>query len=181
MKGIVFTEFLELVENKFGFEVLDKIITNSELENNGAYSAVGTYPHAEMIKLVIELSEQTGLSVPDLLYTYGLHFFAVLNNSYPHFIDSQKNVFTFLKSIDSYIHPEVLKLYPDAELPSFNTLEESKDRLVIEYESTRNMSDFAHGLFVSTIEHFKESIDIQKEETNDNVKSVKFIFSRRND
>ena len=29
MKGIVFTEFLELVENKFGLEMVDTIILNS--------------------------------------------------------------------------------------------------------------------------------------------------------
>ena len=28
MKGIVFTEFLELVEEKFGFSMVDKIIDN---------------------------------------------------------------------------------------------------------------------------------------------------------
>jgi hypothetical protein len=33
MKGIVFTEFLDLVEDKFGLEVLDKIITQSNLES----------------------------------------------------------------------------------------------------------------------------------------------------
>jgi len=42
MKGIVFTEFLDLVEEKFGMEMVDKIITQSELESEGAYTAVGT-------------------------------------------------------------------------------------------------------------------------------------------
>jgi len=32
MKGIVFTEFLELVENKFGLEMVDTIILNSNLK-----------------------------------------------------------------------------------------------------------------------------------------------------
>ena len=31
MKGIVFTEFLEMVELKFGLETVDKIIENSKL------------------------------------------------------------------------------------------------------------------------------------------------------
>ncbi len=31
MKGIVFTEFLELVEHKFGLEVVDEIIEKSNL------------------------------------------------------------------------------------------------------------------------------------------------------
>ena len=32
MKGIVFTEFLELVEERYGLEVVDKIIYQSKLE-----------------------------------------------------------------------------------------------------------------------------------------------------
>jgi len=32
MKGIVFTEFLELVEDKFGLEMVDNIIESSDLE-----------------------------------------------------------------------------------------------------------------------------------------------------
>ena len=34
MKGIVFTEFLELVEDKFGLETVDEIINNSDLKSN---------------------------------------------------------------------------------------------------------------------------------------------------
>ena len=35
MKGIVFTEFLEMVEEKFGLEVVDYIIESSELASEG--------------------------------------------------------------------------------------------------------------------------------------------------
>lgn len=35
MKGIVFTEFLDMVEEKFGYGVVDQIITESKLESNG--------------------------------------------------------------------------------------------------------------------------------------------------
>ncbi|MFT4982342.1 MAG: hypothetical protein ACI9UR_002213, partial [Bacteroidia bacterium] len=41
MKGIVFTEFLELVEDKFGLEVVNQIIDGCELETDGVYTSVG--------------------------------------------------------------------------------------------------------------------------------------------
>ena len=59
MKGIVFTEFLELVEEKFGIEMVDEIITASNLESGGAYTAVGTYKFVEMINLLTALSART--------------------------------------------------------------------------------------------------------------------------
>ena len=42
MKGIVFTEFLEMVEAQFGLDTVDAIIENSDLPSRGAYTAVGT-------------------------------------------------------------------------------------------------------------------------------------------
>ena len=45
MKGIVFTEFFELVEDKFGLEVVQQIIDECKLESEGIYTSVGTYSH----------------------------------------------------------------------------------------------------------------------------------------
>ncbi len=57
MKGIVFTEFLEMVEAEFGLETADKIIMDSKLASNGAYTVVGTYDPSEMGQLVTNLSK----------------------------------------------------------------------------------------------------------------------------
>lgn len=46
MKGIIFTEFLDMVDEQFGFEVTEHIIEKAkhQLSTGGSYSAVGTYP-----------------------------------------------------------------------------------------------------------------------------------------
>ena len=106
MKGIVFTEFLELVESKFGLETVNEIIEKSELKSNGAYTAIGTYDFAEMLSLISNLSEKTKITIHDLLYTYGLHFFKVLEESYPGIIKKYKSPIDMLASIDSHIHVE---------------------------------------------------------------------------
>ena len=45
MKGVIFTEFLEMVESHFSPEMADRIITAARLPSGGAYTAVGTYDH----------------------------------------------------------------------------------------------------------------------------------------
>lgn len=75
MKGIVFTEFLDLVEDKFGIEMVDKIIEQSELDSGGVYTAIGTYKFSEMLQLLENLSNNTGVSTDDLLLVYAEHFF----------------------------------------------------------------------------------------------------------
>jgi len=163
MKGIVFTEFLDLVEKKFGLEVVNQIIDGCELETDGVYTSVGIYSHKDMYKMVGKLSELKGIPVPDLLQIYGKYFFDVLSRSYPQFM-AQPNVFVFLESIDNYIHPEVLKLYPEAELPSFKSEITNKNEMRLLYTSTRKMSDFAIGLIEGAADFFKESVEIKKEE-----------------
>ena len=73
MKGIVFTEFIEMVEETFSMEMADEIIENAHLESGGAYTTLGTYDHREMLELVTQLSQSTGIPVPDLVRVFGIH------------------------------------------------------------------------------------------------------------
>ncbi len=173
MKGIVFTEFIELVEDRFGIEVLDSIIENSNLESKGVYTSVGTYSHFEMVELLTNLSKTINVSIPDLLFVYSEHFFQVLVNSYPEFFEKQTNAFDFLESVESYIHPEVLKLYPDAELPKFVT-KRSGNQINMTYISERKLADFAHGLMTSAVAHFGEDISIEIIRKEDDQSELEF-------
>ena len=119
MKGIVFTEFLDLVEDKFGLEMVDKIISQSKLESEGIYTSIGTYSFSEMLQLLQNLSSNTGISTDNLLLVYAEHFFSVLKDSYPGLLDSYKDPIEMIASIENHIHVEVRKIYPDAELPTF--------------------------------------------------------------
>jgi hypothetical protein len=161
MKGIVFTEFLELVENEFGLEVVQQIIDECELDTDGVYTSVGTYSHKDMFKMVGKLSEIKGIPVPALLTVFGEYFFTTLKDKYPVFVE-KPNLFSFLNSIDQYIHPEVLKLYPDAELPRFDAEIKSDNEMMLNYMSSRKMSDLAIGLIKGAANHFKENVDVIK-------------------
>jgi hypothetical protein len=72
------------------------------------------------------------------------------------------NLFSFLNSIDQYIHPEVLKLYPDAELPRFDAEIKSDNEIMLNYMSSRKMSDLAIGLIKGAANHFEEDVDVVK-------------------
>ncbi len=71
MKGIVFTEFLEMVENEFSYEVADKIIEENSLTSNGAYTSVGNYDNKELLMLVSSLSNHINKPVDELVHAYG--------------------------------------------------------------------------------------------------------------
>jgi hypothetical protein len=178
MKGIVFTEFLELVETKFGFEMVDKIIEESDLQSGGAYTSVGTYAFSEMLQLLQHLSAHTNISIDDLLLVYGEHLFAVLTQSYPGLIESFKDPIEMLASIENHIHVEVRKIYPDAELPSFKVIEKTDNLLVMIYKSSRAMHHFGLGLMNKTFEHFNTTATIVLEKIKADGTEVKFIINK---
>ncbi|MEB4593276.1 heme NO-binding domain-containing protein [Candidatus Thiothrix sp. Deng01] len=155
MKGLVFTEFLEMVESSFSAEMADDIIDGSELASGGVYTAVGTYPHAEMVALVQTLSRKTGIPTPALVKTFGRYLFGRFVKLYPLFFDNAPDAFDFLESIEDHVHTEVRKLYPDAELPTFETTREGRRKLTMTYRSRHPFADLAEGLIEGCLEHYQ--------------------------
>jgi len=178
MKGIVFTEFLELVEDKFGLEMVDNIITSSNLKSSGIYTAVGTYSFSEMLQLLQHLSTKTGLSINDLLLTYGEHFFSVIEKSYPGLLATYTDPIEMISSIENHIHVEVRKIYPDAELPTFEVIDKTADSLVMVYKSSRAMHHFGLGLMNKTFEHFNSTATIALVNIKEDGTEVRFIINK---
>lgn len=178
MKGMVFTEFIEMVEQTFGVEVADDIITKSDLPSGGAYTAVGSYDHREMLNMVVALSAQTGVPLPDLTRAFGRYLFGRFSTLYPSFFVGVTGAFDMLERIDGYIHVEVRKLYPDAELPRIS-MEQSADggaRLV--YRSARPFAGVAEGLIMGCIEHFGENITLQRAAGADDGTHAEWVLTR---
>lgn len=154
MLGMVFTEFLEMVETRFSPDMADAILEEANPPNGGAYTAVGYYDHAEMVALLLALARQTGQPVPALLQAFGQYLFSRFVTAYPMLFETPRDAFALLASVDNYIHVEVHKLYPSAELPHFNVLERDDSRMVLEYRSPRGLADLAEGLIQGAIAHF---------------------------
>ncbi len=167
MKGIVFTTFLELVEEKWGLDMVDSIIDESELESGGAYTAVGTYDHQEAVALVTALSTKTGIEVSGLLIAFGEHLFGVLIAGHPEFAVGVEHPLDFLEGVERYIHVEVKKLYPDAELPKFECDRKTDDHLVMYYSSGRHLEDLCEGLIKGSLTYFKREATIEREALDD--------------
>jgi len=174
MKGIVFTEFLDMVESAYGLQMVDSIIESSDLSSEGAYTAVGTYDFNEMVGLLTSLSKATEVPTNDLLYTFGHYLFNSLLTAHPEVVSSYKTPLSLLYSIEDHIHVHVRKLYPDAELPSFKVLERTDQAMTMVYSSNRGLYALAHGLMEKTFEHFEKGATIDYELLNEQGTEVKF-------
>lgn len=181
MKGMVFTEFIEFVEDKFGFEIANEIIEESELESKGIYTAVGTYNFKEMVSLLVSLSAKTKTPIPVLLEAYGEHLFFRFTELYPSFLKSSQSLLDFISKIDSYIHVEVKKLYPDAELPKILVVKSESNYIEIIYKSERKLGHFALGLLKSATKHFNEPMNIEMNNIKDDGSEVAFKLVKKDD
>lgn len=161
MKGLVFTEFMEMVENTFSANMVDDIIEASDLPSGGAYTVVGTYPHSEIIALVQNLSKQTGISVPALIKAFGHYLFGRFLVLYPSFFVNTPDAFDFLDALEHHHQIEVHKLYPDAVFPTFKTIRESDQKLILIYHSERPFASLAEGLIEGCLEHYKVKAHIE--------------------
>ena len=179
MKGMVFNEFLEMVEAKFGYEMVDRLIESSDLPSGAAYTSVGTYDYGEMMTLVGKLAEATDTPVPDLVKVFGQHLFGRFAQGHPHFFEGIESAYDFLKRVDSYVHVEVRKLHPDAELPTFDCHDIDNDGLEMVYQSSRPFGDLAEGLIRGCIEHYGEPITLQRDDLgSDGGSHIRFTMRR---
>ena len=163
MKGMVFTEFLEMVEANFSADMVDDILAETNLASGGAYTAVGVYDHQELVDMVVALSRHSGIPVPDLVKAFGKHLFTIFSQNYKRFFENVPDAFSFLHGIEEVIHAEVIKLYPDAKLPKFDCKREN-NTLYMTYYSERHFADLAEGLILGSAEYFGETFDLKRDE-----------------
>ncbi|MEO0342742.1 MAG: heme NO-binding domain-containing protein [Pseudomonadota bacterium] len=175
MRGIVFTEFLDFVDEVAGPEMTEKMIDACDLPSGGSYTSVGTYDHDEMIDMLVFLHNATGQEVAEMVQAFGKHLFGQLAESHSKIIGDTMSILDFLEGIEDHIHTEVRKLYPDAELPKFTTERPSPNHLVMNYESTRPFADLAYGMIQGASVHFGSGLSVaRKDEAFDGVNRCRF-------
>lgn len=178
MKGMVFTELLEMIEDKWGSVALQKVIDGANLPNNGAYTSVGTYPHGEAVAIVQSLSAYTGIAADGLLEAFGYHLFGRLAAGFPNLLATVSDPFEVLLNIEQLIHVEVKKLYPDARPPMFHGKLLDSGKLEMVYESSRGMGSLAVGLMKGCGDFFKQPLKVEIKESNSDGTIVTFILEK---
>jgi hypothetical protein len=157
MKGLVFVELLSMAEEAFGEEVVDGVIAKANLASGGAYTSVGNYPCEELMTLVRGFSAHAGLPGSELQRLFGHWMMDSFVRHYPGFFVGREGSLDMLAAIEGEIHVEVRKLYPDADLPSFDVVRPDANNMQMIYRSPRPLADFCHGLIEGCVSHFGET------------------------
>ena len=176
MKGVIFTEFLDLIDRDFGEVIVDQIVDASDLPSHCSYTAVGTYDYTELDYLLSSLAKISGRSRAELLMRYGEHLFSRFTHLYPAFLSDASDAFTFLERVETQIHVEVLKLYPDAELPKFESTRVNPRCFRMKYRSQRPLQDLCEGLIRGAMRHFGQDFTISRQDQSSG-HETQFVFT----
>jgi len=158
MKGIIFNAVHNAVVELYDEDTWDDLLDAADLD--GGYTSIGTYDDAELLSLVKVGCEATGLETTELLRALGTHAFPTLAGRHPEFLENATTTVEFLRSVDTIIHPEVMKLHPDATPPRFDFEDLANGGLRMTYHSDRRLGAMAEGLIHGAAAWFGETVTI---------------------
>jgi hypothetical protein len=176
MKGFIFTNFIQFVETTHGLEMVDEMITNSNLPSGGIYSSFNSYQFDELVSLLTYVSKKTNVNPEILLEKFGEFVFPYLIGKHSYIIENYDNAIDLIAGIENHIHIEVKKLYNDADLPTFRVVEKSTNKLSIIYKSSKGLTYFAIGLIKATLNHFNVNGSVTVDKFFDAKMGVQFII-----
>lgn len=165
MKGIVFDLLEEIVVREHGEETWDLLLERSGLD--GAYTSLGNYPDAELAALVAAASDALGLPPRDIVRWYGRNAMPLFAERYPALFSPHSDARSFVLTLNEIIHPEVRKLYPGADTPTFEFDASQPGHLTMEYHSKRKLCAFAEGLLHGAGDFYGQRLHIEQPECMD--------------
>lgn len=164
MKGVVFVELISMAEDLAGEDAVDQVLEGCDLPSGGVFTTVGNYPCSELMTLVHAFSTSLDTPAGELQNRFGRWMFARFAQGYPAFFKDKNDAFSMLESIENEVHVEVRKLYPEAELPTFETRRMGDGALEMIYSSERPLMDFCQGMIEACTEHFGTPAAIERRE-----------------
>jgi predicted hydrocarbon binding protein len=160
LKGIMFDLLEATVSATHGAHVWDDLLEETGL--TGAYTTLGNYPDGELVALIGALAAHTGRSDREALRWFGRAAMPSLARAYPEFFAGHDDTRTFVGTLNDIIHPEVRKLYPGADVPSFGFHASDDGSITLRYGSPRRMCALAEGLIEGAAAQFDQVVTIEQ-------------------
>ncbi len=146
MKGSIFKLFEEFVTERYGLDAYEGLLDTTSLETTEPFVGPGTYPAGDLLALLTTASANHDISVDDLLRGLGRYAFSFLAGAVPTLMEGLDDPRSFLLGLESVIHTEVRKLYPDADPPRFTAVELGPADLELRYQSALGLFSLVEGL-----------------------------------
>jgi hypothetical protein len=160
MQGSIYTAFSDMIIEKMNMEQWNELLEKTNPPSKGIYTSSQNYDDSELINMVVVLSEKTGITIDNLMESFGNFLFDSLYKTSPANVSQIDNLRDFLLAIDQIIHVEVKRVHPDAYLPKFEYEDGDNGELIMYYSSKRKLCYVCIGLIFGAAKKFNEEITI---------------------
>jgi hypothetical protein len=160
MKGIIFNLAEEVVADLYGEAVWDGLLVSAGVD--GAYTSIGSYPDDELSRIFTAASTALDVPAPDLVRQLGAAAIPRLATRYPAFFDGHATTPRFLLTLNDIIHPEVRKVYPGAQVPTFGFGQGPNGEFEMSYRSARQLCTLAEGFITGAASYYGETAEIEQ-------------------
>lgn len=123
MKGMIFVELMNFMDESFGADFTERVIEQADLPNEAAFTTVGNYPSEHAGALVEAASLLADADAAGLCEAFGRYLFQRFEVRFPHLLHRYASARELLDHVQSHIHEEVKVIYPGATPPSVTTHE----------------------------------------------------------
>lgn len=148
MKGLLFTELLEMVEENFGYRTASAILLNAPLSSKGIYTATKNYHRYEMSVLFERLQKHTQLSFEHLTQVFGRHLCKRLLIAYP----QQRG----------YVNRLFAAITRRADMPLFSFACADSKTLTILYNPACKTNCITEGIIHGYLDHLRQLSRLQE-------------------
>jgi len=165
VKGIIFNLLEEVITAEHGPDAWDDLLDAAGFD--GVYTSLGNYADEEFVALLARMPATFGAGIDEQLRWFGRSSMPLLADRYGTFFERPDSTASFLRSINDVIHTEVRKLYPDADVPTFDfdpvpDLTPPADAVVMGYSSRRRLCALAEGFIQGAAQRFKETASVEQ-------------------
>ncbi|HEV3230564.1 MAG TPA: heme NO-binding domain-containing protein [Solirubrobacteraceae bacterium] len=160
MKGIVFNAFEEMIVGEHGEDAWDDLLDQAGLE--GAYTSVGSYPYEELLALVGAAEHVYGVPADDLVRALGRSAIPLFAARFPAIFEPYHDARSLVLCLNEIIHAEVRKLYPGADVPTFDYEFPGPNVVLMGYRSKRKLCTLGEGLVEGTAHYYGETVSIEQ-------------------
>jgi guanylate cyclase soluble subunit beta len=122
------------------------------------------YDDSKTIQLIVASAARLGMPVDDALREFGRYWvrFAELSSFGPIMDFTGQDLVTFINNLDR-MHRSVVLAMPDARVPSFTLIEETRQRLLVRYRSDRTgLEMFVIGLLEGLMDRLNETGTVEE-------------------
>lgn len=160
MKGIVFLIVRRALREERGEDEAEAVLEEAGLSSSLEQDE--DYPDTDLLALFEAAERLFPGGREKVRRGLGRRALGELAQEYPSFFQGYSTVEGFVRDLEGVIHPQVSKLFPEADFPTFWVDETSEAGFAVIYESERELCYLAEGLILGTADRYRQRIQLEQ-------------------